>query len=162
MEDLSNPFGPTSLIELVTPRHLAFLPGLATYVGMAGVPAVGEFSLDRRTGQVNLHWPPPADPRLGDFLASSQHTLDTLNARNTIAGFQPTTLLYAPTLTAHPLGGTTVGTVCDLHGRVKGHSGLYVVDGALIPGSAGLVNPSFTIAALAERCLERIVERDIL
>src|SRR4030095_4871994 len=127
------------------------------YARRAGVPAAGEFGLAGRRGRVPLHWPPPADPRLGDFLASSQHTLDTLNARNTIAGFHPTPLLYAPTLTAPPLGGTTVGTVCDLHGRVKGHSGLYVVDGALIPGSAGLVNPSFTIAALAERCLERIL-----
>jgi cholesterol oxidase len=160
MEDFSNPFGPTSLIELVTPRHLALLPGLATYVGMAGAPAIGEFSLDGTTGKVNLYWP-LGDSRLADFLASSQYMLDTLNAQNTSAGFQPTTLLYAPTLTGHPLGGATVGTVCDLDGRVKGHPGLYVVDGALIPGSAGLVNPSFTIAALAERCLERIVERDI-
>jgi hypothetical protein len=85
-----------------------------------------------------------------------------LNARNTDADFRPATLLFGPTLTAHPLGGATVGTVCDLHGRVKGHPGLYVVDGALIPGSSGLFNPSLTIAALAERCLEQSDLREAL
>jgi cholesterol oxidase len=52
-------------------------------------------------------------------------------------------------LTAHPLGG-----VCDKYGRVEGYRNLYVVDGSLIPGSSGCTNPSFTIAALAERCMK--------
>ena len=56
------------------------------------------------------------------------------------------------------VGGAGAGTVCDLHGRVKGYRGLYVVDGAFVPGgSVGGVNPSFTIAALAERSMEKIV-----
>jgi cholesterol oxidase len=42
---------------------------------------------------------------------------------------------------------------------VKGQPGLYVVDGAPIEGSTGLANPSPTIAALAERCMDRIVPR---
>jgi len=40
--------------------------------------------------------------------------------------------------------------------------GLYVVDGALIEGSTGLANPSLTIAALAERCMDNILWRDRL
>ena len=55
-----------------------------------------------------------------------------------------------------------MGKACDLFGRVKGYQGLYVVDGALIPGSAACCNPSFTIAAFAERCLDTIVAEDIL
>ena len=47
-------------------------------------------------------------------------------------------------------------------GRVKRCPGLYVMDGALIEGHTGLANPSFTIAALAERCMDQILQRDRL
>ncbi len=33
------------------------------------------------------------------------------------------------------------------------------MDGALLPGSAGAVNPSLTISALAERNIDNIVAR---
>ncbi|WP_269780291.1 GMC oxidoreductase [Methylobacterium sp. Leaf118] len=59
--------------------------------------------------------------------------------------------------TAHPLGGAVIGKATDAYGRVKGYSGLYVMDGALVPGSTGAVNPSLTISALAERNIEAIV-----
>ena len=47
--------------------------------------------------------------------------------------------------------------VVDAQGRVFGHPGLYVADGAVMPGPVG-PNPSLTIAALAERTAERILE----
>ena len=53
--------------------------------------------------------------------------------------------------TAHPLGGLVLGKATDNYGRVNGYRGLYVADGAAIPGSTGAVNPSLTISALAER-----------
>jgi cholesterol oxidase len=58
-------------------------------------------------------------------------------------------------VTPHPLGGCNMGTtradgVVDHRGEVFGYPGLYVADGAIIPRSIG-VNPSKTIAALAER-----------
>lgn len=59
--------------------------------------------------------------------------------------------------TAHPLGGAVIGKATDAYGRVHGHPGLYVMDGALIPGSTGAVNPSLTISALAERNIEAII-----
>ncbi|NOE51273.1 GMC oxidoreductase, partial [Vibrio cholerae] len=43
------------------------------------------------------------------------------------------------------------------YGRVKNVSGLYVMDGSLLPGNTGGANPSLTIAALAERNIERII-----
>jgi cholesterol oxidase len=57
--------------------------------------------------------------------------------------------------TAHPLGGCSMGddpatSVVDDRGEVWGYPGLYVVDGSIVP-SALAVNPSLTIAALAER-----------
>ena len=63
--------------------------------------------------------------------------------------------------TWHPLGGACMETVCDLDGRVHGQRGLYVLDGALMPGNSAACNPSMTIAALAERALDNIVARDV-
>ncbi|WP_068277827.1 FAD-dependent oxidoreductase [Aldersonia kunmingensis] len=63
--------------------------------------------------------------------------------------------------TGHPLGGATLNTACDNFGRVDGYRGLYVTDAALIPGSTGGCNPTWTIAALAERCLDTIVQQDV-
>ncbi len=64
-------------------------------------------------------------------------------------------------VTAHPLGGAVLGKVCDWYGRVKGYKGLYVVDGAMVPGgSTAATNPAHTIAALAERCMDKILAED--
>ncbi len=70
-----------------------------------------------------------------------------------------TTGLYANTW--HPCGGASMGQVCDLEGRVQGQQGLYVLDGALLPGTSGACNPSMTIAAVAERALDDIVKHDV-
>jgi cholesterol oxidase len=64
-------------------------------------------------------------------------------------------------ITVHPLGGCpmsddpTTGVVDD-GGRVHGHEGLYVLDGSIVPTALG-VNPSKTIAALAERGVEQLL-----
>ena len=63
--------------------------------------------------------------------------------------------------TYHPLGGVGIGQTTDEYGRVKGQGRLYVMDGALLPGSCACANPSMTIAALAERNVERIIEEDL-
>lgn len=66
-------------------------------------------------------------------------------------------------ITVHPLGGAAMADtprdgVVDRRGEVFGHPGLFVVDGAMMPGPIGS-NPSLTIAAMAELCSERIIER---
>lgn len=64
-------------------------------------------------------------------------------------------------ITVHPIGGAPAGRhpgegVCDSYGEVFGYPGLFVVDGAAMPGPVG-ANPSLTIAAFAERACARIV-----
>lgn len=60
--------------------------------------------------------------------------------------------------TPHPLGGCRMADsaadgVVDHRGEVFGYPGLYVADGSIIPYALG-INPSRTIAALAERNAE--------
>jgi cholesterol oxidase len=64
--------------------------------------------------------------------------------------------------TVHPLGGCPMADdaargVVDDAGAVHGVPGLYVLDGSIVPTALG-VNPSKTIAALAERGAARLVE----
>jgi cholesterol oxidase len=68
-------------------------------------------------------------------------------------------LLDTPT-TAHILGGACMGAtaedgVIDAEHRIHGYQGLYVVDGSAISANPG-VNPSLTIAALAERAMAHL------
>jgi cholesterol oxidase len=67
---------------------------------------------------------------------------------------------FARLLSVHPLGGCAMGHsadegVVDPFGAVFGCDGLYVADGSILPGPVG-VNPSMTIAALAERIAGRL------
>jgi cholesterol oxidase len=64
-------------------------------------------------------------------------------------------------VTVHPLGGCPMGRhpkegVVDEWGQVFGCPGLYVADGAVMPGPVG-ANPSLTIAALSNRFADRIL-----
>lgn len=66
-------------------------------------------------------------------------------------------------ITVHPLGGCPMGRdasegVVDSYGEVFNHPGLYVADGAMMPGPTG-PNPSLTIAAMADRFAEHLIER---
>ena len=65
-------------------------------------------------------------------------------------------------ITVHPLGGCPMSDdpkagVVDEWGKVHGYDGLYVLDGSIVPTAIG-VNPSKTIAALAERGVEHLLE----
>ncbi|MFD0312771.1 FAD-dependent oxidoreductase [Streptomyces flavalbus] len=65
-------------------------------------------------------------------------------------------------VSVHPVGGAPMAArpedgVCDPYGEVYGHPGLYVADGAAMPGPVG-TNPSLTIAALADRLSTRLLE----
>ena len=65
-------------------------------------------------------------------------------------------------ITVHPLGGCPMGRtpsegVVDPHGEVFGCPGLHIADGSVMPGPVG-ANPSLTIAALADRFAEAMIE----
>jgi cholesterol oxidase len=67
-------------------------------------------------------------------------------------------------ITVHPLGGAPMGRnasegVVDPYGNVYGYPGLHIADGSIMPGPTG-PNPSFTIAALADRFADQIIDPD--
>ena len=64
-------------------------------------------------------------------------------------------------ITVHPLGGCPMGKtategVVDPFGQVFGYPGFYIADGSVLPGTVG-PNPSFTIAACADRFADRLL-----
>lgn len=105
-----------------------------------------------------LDWEIDQSEALIETIISMQKKLsDATNATGVFV--PPTWTLLRNLITPHPLGGCnmaadhTLGVVNHL-GEVFGYPGLYVVDGAIVPRAIGL-NPSKTIAALAERCAEQ-------
>ena len=80
-----------------------------------------------------------------------------------LASLTTETLFGTPT-TAHILGGCTMGDspdtgVIDASHRVWNYPGLYVVDGSAVSANPG-VNPSLTIAALAERAMSLVPAKE--
>ncbi|MFD9004213.1 GMC family oxidoreductase N-terminal domain-containing protein [Streptomyces sp. NPDC059582] len=69
----------------------------------------------------------------------------------------------AGTVTAHPISSARMGDTPSTSAltdsnELRGHQGLFVTDGSAVPTSL-TVNPSLTIAALAERAAPAIAER---
>ncbi|MFC9659633.1 GMC oxidoreductase [Nocardia sp. NPDC127606] len=134
---------------------LAVDPGSTMLVGYGVSSGRGEFVYESGTDSATLRWPGDGDRAIQDG------HIDPAVRR--IAG--PDSMLLDTNAvfpsTWHPLGGANMGTVCDLDGRVLGQRGLYVLDGALMPGNTAACNPSMTIAAVAERALDNLVRTDV-
>lgn len=136
-----------------------------TYLVMSVDEAAGTLHLvDDR---LRIDWPGAGDSRA---IANDNRRLG--EAADAVEGvFVPnpisTDAMGRKLVTVHPLGGCGMGDdatqgVVDADGRVFAgplgttvHDGLFVCDGAMLPGPAG-VNPLLTIAALAERQVERL------
>jgi cholesterol oxidase len=70
--------------------------------------------------------------------------------------------LLSRVVTVHALGGCPMGRderegVVDAYGRVFNYPGLHIADGSVMPGPVG-PNPSLTIAGLADRFADAIIE----
>jgi cholesterol oxidase len=132
------------------------------YFSIGLTPTRGQFLYIREKDEVVIDWPKNDEGQevVNEVLLD---TLKKLNQAN--GGWTSSVLTYLrekvkDDICYHPLGGCVIGKACDFYGRVKGYEGLYVNDGALMPGASGCCNPSFTISALAERNIARILEED--
>ncbi|MBD2414729.1 GMC family oxidoreductase [Nostoc calcicola FACHB-3891] len=154
VENINNTQNPISLMNL---EDWSGGPGTQRCLTLAMTKPKGFFTYDRSTDNVKLHWP---EQENRDGLLAAKVTYTSLDGSITTPTITPTTDINA-SICAHPLGGAVMGKVCDQYGRVLNYQGLYVVDGALIPGPTACTNPSFTIAAIAERCMQKIIAEDI-
>ncbi|MFJ9088198.1 GMC family oxidoreductase N-terminal domain-containing protein [Streptomyces sp. NPDC102384] len=123
-------------------------------VGFGVSPDRGRLRYNAASDSVSLHWPTGGDDT--SYRAIHQRVTKISQGLGTL--IDTNSLVNS---TWHPLGGAPMGTVCDLEGRVQGQRGLYVLDGALIPGTTGACNPSMTIAAVAERAMDSITAKDV-
>ena len=146
-----NPIRPTIMMRAPFPRFATDFPNkdiLGTFCFTHNFNR-GKFTYDAAGDAMELDFVPEPDDAV-------RHLAERLNKA---AGGK--LLSSSSRITGHQLGGACMGKVCDLVGRVEGHRHLYVVDGALLPGSSTCANPALTIAAIAERSLERIIATDL-
>lgn len=139
-----------------------YVPGLPVNIGMLGTLGMtldsqrADFAYDGGSDRVVLNWPKNGNDATVEALRAVQNKMAF--AGTTLPSALPFAKDVNSSFTAHPLGGAVLGKATDGYGRVKGYDGLYVMDGAAIPGSTGTVNPSLTITALAERNIAQIIK----
>lgn len=135
--------------------------GALPLLGMGRDVPDGVLSLDRR-GRLTADWTVETSRAYFERLRTTMQRIgDVLGA-----DYEDNPLwLRERVISVHPLGGAPMGRhagegVCDRFGEVFGLPGLYVADGAALPGPVG-ANPALTIAAVAERMCRQLIHGDL-
>src|SRR4051812_27424404 len=129
------------------------------FLMMGADAADGRMRLTKLFKRFDIRWDQAGSAQLfGDLEKSAQELAHAADAKLFYALEGGPASTFA---TVHPLGGCPMADdpergVVDDAGRVHGYRGLYVLDGSIIPTALG-VNPSKTIAALAERGAHQLV-----
>lgn len=105
--------------------------------------------------ELTLDWDVDRSRGVIDAIVSTHEALSLATGGTPLV--PPTWTAAKYLITPHPLGGCGMGSgptegVVDHRGEVFGYPNLFVLDGAIVPEAVG-VNPSRTIAALAERAV---------
>ena len=147
----------TPFFAEIAPLPIGMEVWAGLYLVINKLKKYGEITYDEAKDEIDLIWDK----------SHNQHMKETTKAfikqMNKANGGTFANLLFkkgiGTDICYHPLGGCVLNKATDGFGRVKGVKNLYVTDGALIPGIVG-VNPYVTITALAEYCIENILEED--
>jgi cholesterol oxidase len=132
----------------------------AVLLAMGADSANGTIELARPRHRLRVRWDTAANLALYSAeTAACRELVTALGGRLALA---PNWRFLGQPSSVHNLGGCLMAArpeegVVDGEGRVFGHPGLYVLDGAILPAIG--VNPSHTIAAVAERCVEAAIRR---
>lgn len=108
----------------------------------------------------NLRYTPSARTRHGWDLADAD--IRDIMERDGLSQVMPWTNEVIGAYTVHPLASCRMGddprtSALDDTNELRDHPGIFVTDGSAVPGAL-TVNPAFTIAAIAERAVPKIVE----
>jgi cholesterol oxidase len=131
--------------------------GVLPMIGMGRDIPDGNMTL--RGSKLDVDW---RTLKSGPFFDRLRDTARRIS-RELGADFEDNPIWYlGRVITVHPLGGCPMGRderegVVDAYGEVFNCPGLYVADGSVMPGPVG-PNPSLTIAALADRFADRLLE----
>ncbi|MFF4238636.1 GMC oxidoreductase [Actinomadura geliboluensis] len=130
------------------------------YLSITNTPHRAEFSWNAAAGRVDLNWQTGWKQTSIDMAKSIFDKINkkegTIYRTDLFGAYK----IWGDHLTYHPLGGAVLNKATDNYGRLRGYSGLYAIDGSLIPGNTS-VNPFVTITALAERNIEKIIATDL-
>ncbi|HEX4210433.1 MAG TPA: GMC family oxidoreductase, partial [Candidatus Binataceae bacterium] len=135
----------------------------AVFLAMGRDLANGIIELNPITHELAIKWDVPSNLPL--YSAEARLATDIANAIGGEVAMNPAWRLLHIPVSVHNLGGCVMGDsvaagVTDGNGEVHGYPGLFVLDGGALPSATG-VNPSHTIAAVAERNAETVIRRFI-
>jgi cholesterol oxidase len=130
----------------------------ALFFGMGRDRGAGQVLL-LPSGRLYVHWDYRQD--LGLYSTQERLVRDIVGALGGRTALNPLWRWFRVPMTVHNLGGCPMGNsaatgVTGPDGQVHNYPGLYVVDGSVLPSATG-VNPSQTIAAVAERNVEAFI-----
>jgi len=133
----------------------------AVFLAMGRDLANGVIKLHPITRGLDIEWNVPANLPL--YEAETRLATDIANAMGGNVAMNPLWKFLHIPVSVHNLGGCVMAETSDRgvtgpNGEVHNYPGLFVLDGAALPAATG-VNPSHTIAAVAERNLELFIQR---
>lgn len=134
---------------------------IAIFLAMGRDTADGTLGLLPVTRRLRISWNTGANRPL--YETQERFCADVAQAMGGRVAYNPLWRLFQIPVSVHNLGGATMADdpaegATDGTGQVHGHSGLYVLDGGCLPSATG-VNPSHTIAAVAERNIELAIRK---
>ena len=133
----------------------------AVLLAMGRDRANGQLSLSRWRRRLRIAWDTSAHLPL--YRTQERLFKDVTRTLGGRLVHQPFWTYAFKPVSVHNLGGCVMADtpeqgVVNAHGEVFGYPGLFVLDGATLPAATG-VNPSHTIAAVAERNIEHFIRK---
>ncbi|MEE4023027.1 GMC oxidoreductase [Gordonia sp. PKS22-38] len=157
------PGGPAAIVYQASPLPSPFGGAATTHLIQVHTDERGTIDYDHSTGGTRMNYPFPEGTSVLDRRATAfaGHFHHMTEARHGYPQFgvpvYSRAFGFGSGSTYHALGGVVVGQAATPDGAVRGYDNLYVVDGSFAPGAVGLVNPSLTILAMAERTMDRFL-----